>query len=241
VLWLEEAYFRRKGEKELFLVEYLCRPQQDAIDVGGNIGCYSLFMRKYASRVYSFEPVPWMAEELVRKFGDSVIVRQIALSSSAGTAQLHIPMVGDRLVTAMSSLSAAKSSSGQDITIQAERLDEVYEGQVGLIKIDVEGHEEAVLEGARRTITRCRPRLLIEIEDRHAPGARERIVAFFESLDYSAYFFQGGTMQDIANFDPGTMQDLSNTNKTMYINNFIFIPNEDVFSVMNNIKKLKVL
>lgn len=241
VLWLEEAYFRRKGEKELFLVEYLCRPQQDAIDVGGNVGCYSLFMRKCASRVYSFEPIPWMAEKLVRKFGDSVIVRQIALSSSAGTAQLHVPMVGGRPVTTMSSLSAARSSSGEDITVQMARLDEVYDGQVGLIKIDVEGHEEDMLEGARRTITRCRPRLLIEIEDRHASGARERIVAFFNSLNYSAYFFRGGAMQDIADFDPGTMHDPSRINDGMYTNNFIFIPHEDISIVMNNIKKLKAL
>ena len=228
VLWLEEAYFRRKGEKELLLVEYLCRPQQDAIDVGGNIGCYSLFMRKYASRVYSFEPIPWMAEKLARKFGDSVIVRQIALSSVAATAKLHIPTVNGRPVTAMSSLSAGKNSSGQDVTVQTAPLDDIYDGQVGLIKIDVEGHEEAVLDGARRTIIRCRPRLLIEIEDRHAPGGLERIVAFFNALNYSGYFFRDGTMQDIANFDLDTMQDPSRLNKREYTNNFIFVPREDI-------------
>lgn len=237
ILLLEEAYFIRKGEAELRLIECLCRPHQDAIDVGANVGCYSLFMRKYVKRVFAFEPIPWMADKLVRKFGESVTVRQVALSSSTGTAQLHIPSVNGRPVTARSTLSRMSHAAGADILVRTARLDDFYNGQVGFIKIDVEGHEEAVLDGAWGTITRCRPRVLVEIEERTAPGGRDRIAALFGTLGYSAFFFRDGRMQTIANFDP-SMQDPSQLFIGQYTNNFLFIPYEDVAALLNDLVRL---
>ena len=51
-----------------------------------------------------------------------------------------------------------------------DRLDNVYRGRAGFIKIDVEGHEQAVLDGAVETIRRCKPRMLVEIDDRLSPA-----------------------------------------------------------------------
>ncbi|MBN2753099.1 MAG: FkbM family methyltransferase [Rhodospirillaceae bacterium] len=238
MLLAEEIYFLRKGEAELRILEALCRPQQDAIDIGANVGCYSLFLRQHAAHVYAFEPIPWMAERLVKKFAGTVTVQELALSSSAGTAPLHIPKAGGKLVTPLSSLSATKSACGMDITVRTERLDEIYQGQVGLIKIDVEGHEEAVLDGAQKTIERCRPRILIEIEDRHAPGGRERISEMFQSLAYTSYFIASGELHPMVDFDPETMQDPSLMACSRYINNFIFLPREDDAKVVGDIQNI---
>src|SRR5947208_3581092 len=72
--WREARYFGRYGEVELHLVEFLCRRDQDAIDVGANYGSYVHFMRRYARRVIAFEPIPELVELLRRKFPPEVII-----------------------------------------------------------------------------------------------------------------------------------------------------------------------
>lgn len=61
------------------------------------------------------------------------------------------------------------------------RLDDIIKDDVGFIKIDVEGHELAVLKGATSLINRCRPVLLVECEERHSPGGTERLFKFLQS------------------------------------------------------------
>ena len=61
----------------------------------------------------------------------------------------------------------------------------------GLRQVDVEGHEEAVLEGARATIERCRPNILIESRN-DARHALEHVRRFFKALDYRGYFIRRG-------------------------------------------------
>ena len=99
MLWAEERYLLRFGEPEIGLLEFLCLPDREALDIGGNEGCYSLVLRKYAQSVITFEPIPWMANELIRKFGTSIVVHEIALSSSPGKAILHIPLIDGKAVT----------------------------------------------------------------------------------------------------------------------------------------------
>ena len=52
-----DRLLRTFRQPELSLVPYLCDPNRDAIDIGANIGCYTLFMRHHARHVYAFEPI----------------------------------------------------------------------------------------------------------------------------------------------------------------------------------------
>src|ERR1041384_2272883 len=89
----EMQYYARYGEIELHLVPILCRPDQDAIDVGAHDGCYIHFMRKHSRTVHAFEPIPWLVQSLARRFTHSdVIIHEMALSRVAGTATLHLPL-----------------------------------------------------------------------------------------------------------------------------------------------------
>ncbi len=231
MLWLEERYLLTCGEQEIHLLSFLCQRDRDALDVGGNEGCFSTFLRKYAREVLTFEPVPHLADELTRKFGHSIDVRCLALSSSSGKSVLHIPEINGKLITALSSLSttpATRHMRMRDIIVDTAPLDDVYHGDVGFIKIDVEGHEEAVLKGSQATIALNRPRMLIEIEERHAPGALSRIVSFLRQQDYRCYFLHRGLLQPISQFDPTSMQsEESLMCYGAYINNFIFLPDEE--------------
>ncbi|SKA30103.1 methyltransferase, FkbM family [Enhydrobacter aerosaccus] len=240
----EGVYFSQFGEIELRLVKHLCRPDQDSIDVGANIGTYLHAMKRHSRQVHAFEPIPWLAQLLSKKFGRRIIVENVALSSSAGTAVLHIPEIDGTLVTGLSTLSDrfTEQTAHRDIVVETKPLDAVYRGTVGFIKIDVEGAEHNVLQGARRTIERCRPRVLVEAEERHAPGSIRLVESFFRQLGYRGYFVLRRRLQPIERFDPASMQrseDIADYRLGMprsrferYINNFLFLPGEVTSSTL---------
>ncbi|MFZ5779444.1 MAG: FkbM family methyltransferase [Pseudomonadota bacterium] len=243
--WREARFYARYGEVELHVLEFLCRRDQDAIDVGANDGSYVHHLRRHARRVIAFEPMPNLADALVRKFtprpGTGIVVRPIALSDRAGTVELHMPVVDGVTVTGCATVSATASATYpkyRAIKVPIARLDDEYDGDVGFIKIDVEGHEQAVLDGAIETIRRCRPRLLVEIDERLSPRGLARARGFFRPLGYQGFFIHAGTIKPMASFAPQTMQngrDLPDLTAPLqqrerfgrYIYNFIFLPKEE--------------
>jgi FkbM family methyltransferase len=236
--WREARFYGRYGEVELHLLEFLCRRDQDAIDVGANDGCYVHYLRRHARQVIAFEPMPSLARMLRRKFRRGVVVESMALSDTAGTVSLRMPVVDGVVVTGCSTVSSAASATypaHRAIEVPMDRLDSVYGGEVGFIKIDVEGHEQAVLDGAIETIRRCRPRMLVEVDERLAPGGLARAKAYFRDLGYLGYSVEAGRLEPIERFsterlqNPANLPDLTAPLQQRkrfgrYIYNFIFLP-----------------
>lgn len=236
--WREAQYYGRHGEAELHLLEFLCRRDQDAIDVGANFGGYVHFLRRHARRVLAYEPMPDFVRLLREKFPHDVVISSIALSDRAGAADLRVPMLDGMVLSGCSTISpdaAATYSTHRAIEVRTDRLDNVYDGRVGFIKIDVEGHEQAVLDGAVDTIRRCLPRLLVEVDEHLAPGGVVRAKAFLGDLGYRGYFVRLGRLEHIERFCVAEMQNSANMpdlkaslrdrpSFEQYINNFIFLP-----------------
>jgi FkbM family methyltransferase len=236
--WREARFYGRYGEVELHLLEFLCRRDQDAIDVGANDGCYVHYLRRHARQVIAFEPMPSLARMLRRKFRRGVVVESMALSDIAGAVSLRMPVVDGVVVTGCSTVSSAASATypaHRAIEVPMDRLDSVYGGEVGFIKIDVEGHEQAVLDGAIETIRRCRPRMLVEVDERLAPGGLARAKAYFRDLGYRGYYVEAGRLEPIERFsterlqNPANLPDLTASLQQRerfgrYIYNFIFLP-----------------
>lgn len=248
--WREARFYGRYGEVELHLLEFLCRRDADAIDVGANDGSYVHYLRRHARKVVAFEPMPLLARALRDKFpGNDVAVEQVALSDHEGTVELHMPVVDGVVVTGCSTISTGASGTypaSRAIEVPMDRLDAVYKGRVGFIKIDVEGHEQAVLDGAVQTIRRCRPRMLVEVDDRLSPGGLARARAYFDRLGYTGHFVRQGKLEPIGAFSieemqrPDKLPDLTaplTARKRFgsYIYNFIFLPADEPASTMDRI------
>jgi FkbM family methyltransferase len=236
--WRETRFYGRYGEVELHLLEFLCRREQDAIDIGANDGSYVHYMRRHARRVIAFEPMPALARALQRKFPRRVVVESLALSDRPGTVSLCMPLVDGVVVSGCSTVSPTATATypgHRAMEVPMDTLDNVYGGQVGFIKIDVEGHEQAVLDGAVETIRRCRPRLLVEVDERLSPGGLVRAKAYFGTLGYAGYFVCEGRLLPIDRFSieqyqrPSDLPDLTAplTERQRfghYLYNFIFLP-----------------
>jgi FkbM family methyltransferase len=249
--WREARFYARHGEVELHLLEFLCDRALDAIDVGANDGSYVHYLRRHARRVIAFEPMPSLADALHAKFRHGVDIRSVALSDRAGTVELHMPVVDGVTVTGCSTVSPTASATYPDhraIEVPMATLDSSYEGDVGFIKIDVEGHEQAVLDGAVQTIRRCRPRMLVEIDERLSPGGLARAKAYFKDLDYRGYFVQAGHIEPMSLFSASVLQnpaDLPDLTAPLqerrrfgrYIYNFIFLPRDEPIETLRQMSK----
>jgi len=239
--WREARYYARYGEVELHLLEFLCQRDRDAIDVGANDGSYVHYLRRHARRVIAFEPMPPFARMLRRKFRRGVVVESVALSDAAGMVSLCMPVVDGAVVSGCSTISSAASAvypAHRAIEVPMDRLDNVYGGTVGFIKIDVEGHQQAVLDGAVETIRRCRPRMLVEVEERLSPGGLVLAKAYFKELGYRGYYVHDGSLKPIDRFSIAHLQKPSNLPDLtapleqrkrfgQYLYNFIFLPPDE--------------
>jgi len=188
----EEA---RSGEPELLVLDKLLGRGGIAIDVGANQGFYSYALSRIADEVIAFEPHPDYARFARVMLRGRAKVFELALSDTAGRGIFHVPLADDGMVLHLAgSLKRTHAQFRRNATYEVEirRLDDFAFHDVRFIKADVEGSEREVLDGARATIARDRPIILLELlsgthED---PGAYT--AAICEAFGYDAVIVQRG-------------------------------------------------
>jgi len=230
-LWQQIKYYQYVtsswGEREIQIVHRFVDPKRAALDVGVYLGMYTRHFAKYAKEVIGFEANPDCADLARRSLRGIATIEWVALSSEQGTAVLRVPIDGaDGSEAALGTVSRRNTLRGfryREISVPMKILDDFVLPPVGFVKIDVEGHEEAVLAGAQRLVAQHRPVFMIEIEERHNPGSLGRLVRRFESQGYKVLFYDSSELRGIAEFDADTHQTLASR---IYINNFFFLPLE---------------
>ena len=220
--------FLKRGEPELWLIRHLVEPGTTALDVGASIGIYAAEMARYAGKVIAFEANPEVAAFTRKVAARNVEVINMALSSRAGRTTLTVPLnAKGRAVTELASIAPQQQSGENAVTVEVEtrRLDDVPIANCSFIKIDVEGHEEAVLDGASALIAAQRPVLMIELVEAFNPGVVARLSERYAALGYSVFFSRSG-LKPIAEFDAARDQDEALLATRDYAANFFFIPRE---------------
>lgn len=139
-------------------------PGSVIVDAGANVGNHTVYFAKlcHAKAVHAFEPMPHMQRVLQRNADlngpDQVQVHPYALGAEEGE-------IGVAIFNA-ANLGSTTLDAGSSGGIPVRPLDAFDLQDVALIKIDVEGMQDAVLAGARATIARCHPLMVIEAFDR---------------------------------------------------------------------------
>jgi FkbM family methyltransferase len=181
-----------KPATHIELIEPLCRPGDCVLDIGANVGDWTLPMALRVGplgKVIAFEPVPYLAETIVKTARVNrhswVEVQQLALSSTDGTTEFSV----ERANSGGSRLGRMEGDFSL-IPVKTARLDSILASRpdierVDFVKIDVEGFEEAVLQGARASLARFRPGLLVE-SGLESPQQRQSIHDLLTGLDYEA-------------------------------------------------------
>lgn len=165
----------------------LIDPGDLVVDVGANVGYMTSLAAARAGAagsVIAFEPHPVVFALLSANIarwngGDLAVVKahQLALSDHAGTGQLNAGATFDANM-GLSSLDTA-AASAQDVLmpVEVKRLDDVIgEQRVGLLKVDVEGHEPSVLRGGLELLQSGRIRDVIFEDHDPYPDEATRLV-----------------------------------------------------------------
>ena len=193
----------RRGEAELRALPLLVRPGTLAIDIGANKGVYSYWLSRICRAVKAFEPNPKICALLRRAAPDNVTVYEVALSNTGGTAELILPIQRSGRYSNQGGTLQPKKLDGTKHygiwTVEQRRLDDYGFADISFIKIDVEGFELEVLQGAAETLRRERPTLLIEIDESQSKRPFAETIAALAALGYVGYFLDQGALRHLRN------------------------------------------
>lgn len=206
-------FFGQYEPEVVSLIRRHCPPGGVAIDIGANIGCHTLTMASAvgpSGRVLAFEPHPRMFQRLTRNVElnglRNIEHHNLALGDSEGETTLYAPVESDpqpSMATLHLQNLELDRAQHEAFGVRVVTLD-AFCGthgveRVDFIKMDVEGHELRVLEGARETIAACRPKIVFEFNrdwSRHAAYTFADVRAYFDALAYSlAAVARGGELR----------------------------------------------
>lgn len=189
------------------LIDSFLRRDGTFFDVGSNWGYFALYAagrKDFRGSIVAYEPMPATfrdLENLVRATGLESVVRCVnaAVSAKAGMCRMTVP-------DGVHSGLARISDGGAGIEIKTVSLWEPGMSRPDFVKIDAEGHEWSILEGARRLFEEVRPFLVFE-SWQHEVRERgfARIFSFFRELDYTvgfAVFAAGAAGEEKLRYEP---------------------------------------
>jgi FkbM family methyltransferase len=196
-------------EREMQLLDVLCDRNKTGIDIGAKVGMYTYRIRANSAEVVAFEPIPLFHNMLKRVFeGKRGRIEPYAVSNKRGSAVLRMPydqgggaQFGRSTIDVGNKLEHHVVASVRELEVETRTLDDYDFDAVGFIKIDVEGHEMAVLEGAEKTIARHHPNLLVECNDDHAPNGVANLTKWMQEHGYSLYFLHQRVIRPVAEYD----------------------------------------
>jgi len=218
--------YERHDEVQAFVS--LLKPGMVVVDVGANIGMYSMLSAQAvrpSGRVFAFEPVPEVYRSLTDNLAISgitnVVPNCLALSDVSGTARFYLGRNDS-----MGSLYRAQTTTA--IEVPTETLDGFLErcgvAKVDAVKLDAEGAEMHIVRGMRRLLDRPdRPILFVEhnFGALHAAGSSaEELFTAILRYGYTPHLVEKGRLRRVA-----ALAKPFRTSDEPY-SNYIFLPRE---------------
>jgi FkbM family methyltransferase len=163
-----ELYYVGFDRRDCRVLRQIVKPGYVILDIGANIGYFSLLFAKWmrgTGAVHAFEPFPCTRRRFERNLDlnpqlkSIVRLHELAMSDFEGSISMAVPDEGNPGCNHLNPKDPGTIKvTSVDAFARLERL-----SRLDFMKIDVEGSEVALLQGAEETINRFRPVLMIEI------------------------------------------------------------------------------
>jgi len=166
----------------------------NALDVGANIGNHSLYFSKYFQKVYSFEPHPKIFKllQINSELRKNIEIENIGLSnvSKASTLFFNNENMG------ASSLDTSLIPGSSETKVQLKKIDDLENiGNITFLKIDVEGHEDKVIEGSKQVIIENQPFIMFEQFPSEISRGSSKTLDLLKTMGYKKF----GIMESSSN------------------------------------------
>ncbi len=253
---MNESYY----EPEMVFLKNLCDIDKTSIDIGTNNGQYLPYLLELSIGVYAYEPQKIFYKKLKEKFKNKKIkLFYSAVSNKNGVTTLYLPKYLNKNLNFRGFLFTWASTENnyqkfkrkypkffpiiKEIKVPTVSLDKTILPKIGFIKIDVEGGEYKVLQGAKKLIKNDRPNIIIEIEERHKQNSIKNTFKFLKKLKYAGFFVLNKKIYSIKKFSINKHQSSKYLPKEQpkndkpYIYNFVFIPKENQKKLLPQMKK----
>jgi len=189
------------GERDtwdVLLAKRLIHPTDVLFDVGANFGHYAITLADALGRaceVHAFEPFPANAARLrtnirLNRLEHIIHVHPIGLSDAAGIGKMMTRSDNSGAATLAVTQEAPVAAQGIELATLDEFCERNAITKVDFIKVDVEGFEERMLLGSRKTIERSAPTMLIEFDPPklvRAGSSVDRLAALLRQLHYGLW------------------------------------------------------
>lgn len=188
-----------EAEMEWFLDQL--KPGQTFLDVGANIGIYSLHASRRVGpqgNIHAFEPTPETFDMLTANISKNRLLNIRTCAKALADKSGILYLIADGRPASNSTSSEADRASGLN-QIEATTLDEYRDSNPGMkvdfIKVDIEGGERAFFEGGRRALSEDKPLILFESEHT-GPDFPER--KLLREIGYRLYVLENGNLVEIS-------------------------------------------
>lgn len=184
--------FLKKKYPELFFLKELVKPGFVCVDIGANVGYYSVFLSKYAGpngHVHAVEPVDLFAKLFIKnttQFGlGNITLHQTALGGENKTIQMGTPVVDGVFRHGLTKVidGDTQQNNMQTYDVNMRVPDELFANlnRFDFLKCDIEGYEIYVMPHFIKTIAKYKPTIQMEIS---SAENRKLIFDLFLPLGY---------------------------------------------------------
>lgn len=186
-----------------YLIGSLIKEDDVVLDIGANVGLHTVKFAQIAKKghVFAFEPVKEMAERLSQNCALNRLENVTIVESALGERSEMLPIAVNIAGAGLEGTSSLVESfhvedhpeNYKTRNVPVRRLDDLIEelgidGRIGFIKMDTEGFETFVLEGAGETVRKNKPIMIIEAHSRRLEKAGKSFEWYLEKFpDYHVF------------------------------------------------------
>jgi FkbM family methyltransferase len=168
-----------------------------SLDIGANVGNHAVVIADYSKVLLAFEPVPFIYELLAQNLADNAILHARAINAGLSNENtfrdIFIPEFGNLGCSSLEPMSAEGTSVQIETLRGDDYLTQYYSDyHFDFIKMDVEGHEPAVLAGLENTLIKNQPLVLMEYRN-------QSTLTLFQNQSLFERFFPGYRIYSLSN------------------------------------------
>lgn len=212
-------------EPELRIIKDLTDKSKSSIDIGVYRGVYSYKLSDYSINVYGFEANPIIFKPLQKNLSllkSNIKLFNVALSNIESEVNLKIPLRNKSFIKknfedyyegGLATIEKENNLENKEYDlypVKTKVLDSFeFSEKIGFIKIDVEGHELSVIQGAVKLLRKDKPNLLIEIK-RLDSSTVDETFEYLHELGYSSFYFDDKNLIKISSYEENIRKDFKN-------------------------------